>query len=101
IVTPLPIGDPPPELAPAKMNFSGYALGIGVRDYRGHKMLTHDGGLPGYVSRVAMIPDAGIGVALLTNQESTPALGAIVYRALDQYLGAAPYDWLDAYTKVN
>ena len=27
--------------------FNGYGLGLGVRDYRGHKLLTHTGGLPG------------------------------------------------------
>ena len=52
MVTPIPIGDPPPELAPLKTTFNGYALGFGVRDYRGHKVLLHTGGLPGYVSRV-------------------------------------------------
>jgi len=101
IVTPLPIVDPPPEMAPLKLNFAGYALGLGVRDYRGHKLVTHDGGLPGYVSRVSVVPDAGIGVALLTNQESTPALGAIVYHILDHYLDAPPFDWLAAYQKLN
>jgi len=60
-----------------------------------------DGGLPGYVSRVATIPEAGVGVALLTNQESTPALGAIVYHILDHYLGAPAFDWLAAYQAVN
>src|SRR5262249_4710696 len=65
------------------------------------KLVLHDGGLPGYVSRVATIPEAGVGVALLTNQESTPALGAIVYHILDHYLGAPAFDWLAAYEAVN
>src|SRR5207244_3675299 len=101
IVTPLPVADPPADMPPLKTDFSGYALGLGVRDYRGHKLVTHDGGLPGYVSRVAIIPDAGVGVALLTNQESTPALGAIVYHILDSYLGAPPFDWIAAYKSAN
>jgi CubicO group peptidase (beta-lactamase class C family) len=101
IVTPLPVTDPPPELTPLKGNFAGYALGLGVRDYRGRKLVVHDGGLPGYVSRVATMPEAGVGVALLTNQESTPALGAIVYHILDTYLDAPPFDWLGAYKKVD
>ena len=33
IVTPIPVGDPPPELAPLKANFRGYALGLDIRDY--------------------------------------------------------------------
>src|SRR5207302_647944 len=101
LVTPVPAGDPPREMPVLKAEFSGYALGLGVRDYRGHKLVTHDGGLPGYVSRVAIIPDAAVGVALLTNQESTPALGAIVYHILDSYLGAPPFDWLAAYKSAN
>jgi CubicO group peptidase (beta-lactamase class C family) len=100
IVTPLPTNDPAPELAPLKSSFNGYALGLNIRQYRSHRLVTHDGGLPGYVSRVAMIPDAGIGVALLTNQESSAALGAIVCRILDQYLDAPAFDWLEAFKTV-
>jgi CubicO group peptidase (beta-lactamase class C family) len=101
IVTPMPIDDPRVEVPPLRANFVGYALGLRVRDYRGRKLVLHDGGLPGYVSRVATIPEAGVGVALLTNQESTPALGAIVYHILDHYLDAPPFDWLAAYEAVN
>jgi CubicO group peptidase (beta-lactamase class C family) len=101
IVTPIPIGDPPPELAPLKANFNGYALGFGVRDYRGHKLVSHTGGLPGYVSRVAMIPDARVGVAVLTNQESSAAFDSIVFRVLDHYLGAQPFDWIAGYSKAQ
>ena len=101
IVTPMPIGDPPPELLPLKANFRGYALGLDIRDYRGHKLVSHTGGLPGYVSRVAMIPDLNVGVAVLTNQESTMAFDAIVLRILDHYLEAAPFDWIEAFSKVR
>ena len=101
IVTPIPIGDPPPELPALKMNFHGYALGFDIRDYRGHKIVMHTGGLPGYVSRVAMIPDLNVGVAVLTNQESGEAFDSIAYRVLDYYLGAPAFDWIDGYTKVR
>jgi len=101
IVTPIPIGDPPPELPPLKTNFHGYALGFDIRDYRGHKIVMHTGGLPGYVSRVAMIPDLNVGVAVLTNQESGEAFDSIAYRVLDYYLGAPAFDWIDGYSKVH
>jgi len=98
IVTPIPIGaDPPGEMAAMKMNFHGYALGFDVRDYRGHKVVTHTGGLPGFLSRVAMIPDLGVGVAVLTNQESGAAFDSIAFHVLDHYLGAPAVDWIDAY----
>ncbi len=101
IVTPLPIGDPPPELPALKANFNGYALGFGIRDYRGHKLVAHTGGLPGYVSRVAMIPDLHVGVAVLTNQESGEAFDSIAFHVLDHYLGAERFDWIDGYEKVR
>jgi CubicO group peptidase (beta-lactamase class C family) len=101
IVTPIPIDDPPPELPPLRMNFHGYALGLDIRDYRGHHVVTHTGGLPGYVSRVAMIPDLNVGVAVLTNQESGGAFDSIGFHILDHYLGAPAFDWIDGYTRVR
>jgi len=101
IVTPMPINDPPPELSPLKPSFNGYALGFGIRDYRGHKIVAHTGGLPGYVSRVAMIPDVNAGVAVLTNQESGAAFDSIAFYILDHYLGAPPFDWIDGFQKLN
>jgi hypothetical protein len=100
LVTPMPTGNPPPEMAVLGPNFRGYALGIGVQDYRSRKVLLHTGGLPGYVSRVLMIPDLNLGISVLTNQESGAAFDAIAYRIADHYLGASDVDWLDAYQKV-
>jgi hypothetical protein len=101
LVTPIPIGQDPPELHDLRPNFSGYGLGLGIRDYRGHKLLTHTGGLPGYVSKVAMIPDARLGIAILTNQESGAAFEAIADRIMDAYLGAPATDWIAAYQAVE
>jgi CubicO group peptidase (beta-lactamase class C family) len=101
IVTPIPIGNAPPELTPLQANFSGYALGFGVRDYRGRKVVSHTGGLPGYVSKVALVPSLRLGVTVLTNQESGEAFEAIVYRVLDHYMNAEPYDWPGAYKKFR
>lgn len=98
IVTPIPIGGSAPELRALRPNFLGYGLGFEVRDYRGKKLVTHTGGLPGYISRVAMIPELRVGVAVLTNHES-PAMEPIAFRILDHYLGAS-YDWRSAWKTV-
>lgn len=100
-VTPTPIYSAPPGLEHLRANFSGYALGLGVRDYRGHKLLEHTGGLPGYVSKVAMVPDLRLGVVVLTNQESGAAFNAIAYRVLDHYLGARPQDYAGVFKKLE
>lgn len=99
-VTPIPFGNPPPELAPLRRGFNFYALGFNVRDYRGRKMLTHTGGLPGYVSRIAMLPDEKIGVAVFTNQEAGQVFEAITHHVLDYYLGAPAFDWLGGYQRL-
>ncbi len=100
-VTPMPFGDPPAELAPLRHFFNFYALGLNVRDYRGERVLTHTGGLPGYVSRVTMVPDRKLGVVVLTNQEAGEAFEAITYHILDHYLGAPAFDWLGGYAAVK
>jgi hypothetical protein len=101
-VTPVPVpATVPADMSPLRMNFRGYALGLDVHDYRGRKMVTHTGGLPGYVSKVSMIPEAKVGIVVLTNQESGEAFSAITYHVLDYYLGAADTDWLSAYVKVR
>jgi CubicO group peptidase (beta-lactamase class C family) len=95
-VTPVPIGDVPggmAQLAHLRPTMAGYALGLSVRDYRGYILRQHTGGLPGYLSKVAMIPDLRVGVAVLTNQESGAAFDAIAYRVLDYYIGAKSPDY--------
>lgn len=101
IVTPIRIGSPPPELAALRANFLGYGLGEVVRDYRGRKLVTHTGGLPGYVSEVTLVPDLRLGIAVLTNQESGEAFQAITWRVVDHFLNAPPTDWIAAYATVK
>ncbi|HEX2219737.1 MAG TPA: serine hydrolase [Gemmatimonadales bacterium] len=98
-VTPVPIGPPPEGAAHLRAGMAGYALGLHVRDYRGRRLLQHTGGLPGYVSKVAMIPELRLGVAVLTNQEAGAAFESIVYQVLDHYLGARAPDYPAVYQR--
>jgi CubicO group peptidase (beta-lactamase class C family) len=100
-VTPEPNNPPPPELPALRSNFRGYALGLEARDFRGHKVLTHTGGLPGYVSRVLLIPDLRLGIAVLTSQESDDAFNAIAYGVADAYLGEPRTQWLEGFEKAR
>jgi CubicO group peptidase (beta-lactamase class C family) len=96
-VTPIPINDPPPALAPTKMNFNAYGLGWALNDYRGYKLVWHTGGLSGMVSRVTMVPELKLGVIVLTNQEAGAAFSSITMAILDEYMKAPPTDWIAAY----
>ena len=100
LVTPIPAGTPPAPLAPLKATFNGYALGFGVRDWRGQQLLTHTGGLAGFVSRVALLPGQRFGVAVLTNAESDEARDAIAWRLIDHAVGE-DFDWLGAFDAAS
>ena len=101
LVTPMPFGDPPPELAGLRHDFNGYALGFHVLDYRGVKLVTHTGGLPGYLSRVTLVPHLKLGIAVLTNQESGAAFESVTYHILDMYLGSPKTDWVSSYKRLE
>jgi CubicO group peptidase (beta-lactamase class C family) len=92
-----PIGTPRPGLERATPQFAGYGMGWSLRDYAGHKVVSHGGALTGMVSAVQMIPDRQLGVVVLTNQEEGGACSAIVYHIFDHYLGLPSNDWVKAY----
>jgi len=89
------IGNPPPALAALRPNFSAYGLGWSLRDYRGLKVVTHDGGLAGMLSRTVLLPEKRLGVVVLSNGE-TLAFQALAWWVVDYYLGAPRTDWTAA-----
>ncbi len=101
MLTPIPVPEPSvPALAAAKPNYLGYGEGWTLSDYRGLKLVSHTGGWPGMVSRVALLPEDGLGIVVLTNQEVGAAFQAITMHALDAFLDAPPTDWLAAYAEA-
>jgi CubicO group peptidase (beta-lactamase class C family) len=93
--TPMKAGMPKGPLAPTKANFAAYGLGFQLRDYKGQMVAMHGGALQGFYSRLLLVPESKLGVAILTNAESGGALNALQYRLLDQYMtGSAPTDWI-------
>ncbi|MFN3311705.1 MAG: serine hydrolase [Thermomonas sp.] len=102
MLTPIPVGKPVvPELAPAVPNFSGYAQGWFLSDYAGHRLVWHTGGWPGQVSRLTLLPDARVGIVVLTSAEVGAAFNAITFEALDMLLGKDGHDWLRGYAAAQ
>ncbi|MBA5637296.1 serine hydrolase [Duganella sp. LX20W] len=95
--TPMKISEPPPALAATRPNFAGYGLGFNLRDYQGRKLALHGGALQGFYSRVLMVPDEKLGIAILTNAENSPAISALQWRILDHYLHVPASDWIRLY----
>jgi len=98
---PVKINQMKPSLAATTPNFLAYGLGFYLRDYHGKLMVMHGGALQGFYSKVVMVPESKLGIAILTNAESSGALNALQYRLLDQYLGVAPTDWIKAIADVE
>ena len=95
----LPIADPEPPLAALRPNFAAYALGWRLRDYRGHKIVWHTGGLAGMASRTTLVPDRRLGIVILTNGEGDLD-AAVTYELLDHFFGAPATDWIKAFDAV-
>jgi CubicO group peptidase (beta-lactamase class C family) len=96
----IPIRSAPPELALAQPQFQAYALGLEVSDYRGHKIVTHLGGVLGGISAVVIMPDRNAAFAIMVNSEDVGTLFAMREHLLDAYLGLSSPDWIANYRKV-
>jgi hypothetical protein len=69
-----------------------YGLGWAIGRYREHKIAMHDGGIDGFTTSCALLPDDGIGVAVLTNTSASMMHAVVACRVLDELLGAEPLD---------
>jgi len=56
----------------------GYGLGVAVGSYRGHKVVSHGGGIDGFISAMSWMPHDRIGVVVLTNLSGTNPVPPIV-----------------------
>lgn len=69
----------------------GYAMGWFVNVYNGHRMLSHGGGIDGFITSVMFFPEDDLGIVAFTNSGS--GLGNLVARtAADRILGLEPQD---------
>jgi len=66
-------------------HFQAYGLGWFLIDSKGYKQIVHTGEDVGMVSEVLMIPEIGLAVIVLTNNESN-AISAITDQIVDSYL---------------
>ncbi len=69
-----------------------YGMGWVVSEYRGHTLLDHGGGIDGMTSLVGLLPERGLGVAILTNLQLSAPPYWLLYPVLDVLLGHEPVD---------
>jgi CubicO group peptidase (beta-lactamase class C family) len=83
----------PPPLEAEQPMFKTYALGWGVQDYKGARIVSHGGAVFGFQTNVVLIPDKNVGFYLTINSEDGEILLGLSYELLDHYLGAPDQHW--------
>lgn len=75
-----------------------YAQGWNLSHYMGRLLVHHGGASIGYQSAVLLLPDEGIGIALLSNlrEGRSKIVLAIAMDVLDHLLGLSPVAWTNA-----
>ncbi|MCB9234704.1 MAG: serine hydrolase [Bacteroidia bacterium] len=77
------------------VHFRTYALGWGLFDYSGKMVIEHSGGMPGYISKVFLVPEVNLGAVILTNDMDGGYLTSMLrYHLLDHYIQDKGQDYL-------
>lgn len=81
--------------------FKTYGLGWGLFDYGGAFVAEHNGGMPGYISKVAVMPDRNFGLVILNNGMDFFVNDVVRLLIFDEFLGRESVDWTKQYTQVR
>ena len=90
----IPLGGDASEADRIQYDDLAYGAGWFLSRYRGERLVWHTGQFPGFVSKMALMPSRGFGIAVLTNQENDVAYRAVTNHVLDLVMGAHNIDWL-------
>lgn len=74
----------------SRTHFGLYALGWELSDYEGREVISHTGGVNGFVTSVTLVPEEQLGIIVLTNTDQNSVFELLKYELLDAYLGL-PY----------
>lgn len=77
---------------PGGMHFRNYGLGWYLADHSGRRIIWHDGGLPGFLSKVALVPEENLGIVMMTNSYAflnTP----VVNKIYDMFMNEKDVDY--------
>lgn len=94
---PIPINAYPAPITDITPQFSSYALGWNVQDYRGVKVIQHGGAVFGVLTFIVLVPERNLGISLQINSEDVGVMRGLGYELLDHYLGFKPRDWVAAF----
>lgn len=67
-----------------------YGLGWQIEDYSGRLLVSHTGGVNGYVTSTCFLPEEKLGIAVFTNTDANYLYEALKYQIIESYLNV-PY----------
>ncbi len=67
-----------------------YGLGWDLQDYEGREIVSHTGGVNGFVTSVTLVPSENLGIVVLTNTDQNSFYMSVRWEILDSYLNL-PY----------
>jgi CubicO group peptidase (beta-lactamase class C family) len=82
-----------PSAQLTKPKFNTYALGWFQQDYAGRRLNYHTGSIDGMVALIGIIPEERFGVYVLGNLDHVEVRHALLYKAIDTWLGTGTRDW--------
>lgn len=80
-----------------KGHFNLYGLGWFLEEYSGRKIVSHTGGVNGFVTSVTLIPEEKTGIIVLTNTDHNSFYEALKWEIMDAYLGNTYRNYSKAY----
>ncbi len=84
------VGDYNGRLFQGKKHFSTYGLGWFLEDYAGRKIISHTGGVDGFLTLTCLIPELNVGYVVVSNSDQQDLYVALGYQLRDAFLGL-PY----------
>lgn len=80
-------------------NYALYGLGWQLEDYEGREVVSHTGGVDGFVTSVALLPKEKLGVVVLTNTDANWFYESLKWDIIDAYLGLPYRNYSSMYLK--
>ena len=72
-----------------------YGLGWVLQDYAGRQIVSHTGGVNGYVSSVTLVPQDHLGIVILTNTDQNDLIESLNWEVIDAYFKKPFHNYSD------
>ncbi|MBI9069405.1 MAG: serine hydrolase [Salinivirgaceae bacterium] len=83
-----------------KSNYNLYGLGWELSDYESKKLVSHTGGVHGYLTSVTLIPEENLAVVVLTNTDQNWLFVALKWEIVDAFLKLPYRNYSETWSKA-